>query len=93
MFAAYSGDVSALRRYNFLSFIANKNKTFYENGHEHQYDINLFHRIALSAVNMEFTDYDTRTALHVASAEGNKAFFGVFTILFKCLGSEMNTFI
>uniref|UniRef100_A0A8C1QWC3 glutaminase n=1 Tax=Cyprinus carpio TaxID=7962 RepID=A0A8C1QWC3_CYPCA len=25
MFAAYSGDVSALRRYNFLSFIANKN--------------------------------------------------------------------
>uniref|UniRef100_A0A671R3K6 glutaminase n=1 Tax=Sinocyclocheilus anshuiensis TaxID=1608454 RepID=A0A671R3K6_9TELE len=41
MFAAYSGDVSALRR------------------------------IALSAVNMELTDYDTRTALHVASAEGH----------------------
>lgn len=32
-------------------------------------------RIALSAVNMELTDYDSRTALHVASAEGNKAFF------------------
>ncbi|KAI2661740.1 Glutaminase kidney isoform, mitochondrial [Labeo rohita] len=41
MFAAYSGDVSALRR------------------------------IALSAINMELTDYDTRTALHVASAEGH----------------------
>ncbi|TRY94179.1 hypothetical protein DNTS_030539 [Danionella cerebrum] len=39
MFAAYSGDVSALRR------------------------------IALSAVNMELTDYDNRTGLHVASAE------------------------
>lgn len=41
MFAAYSGDVSALRR------------------------------IALSAVNMELTDYDIRTALHVTSAEGH----------------------
>ncbi|XP_059378894.1 glutaminase kidney isoform, mitochondrial-like [Carassius carassius] len=41
MFAAYTGDVSALRR------------------------------IALSAVNMGLTDYDTRTALHVASAEGH----------------------
>ncbi|XP_056108378.1 glutaminase kidney isoform, mitochondrial [Rhinichthys klamathensis goyatoka] len=41
MFAAYSGDVSALRR------------------------------IALSAVNMELTDYDIRTALHVSSAEGH----------------------
>ncbi|XP_056586005.1 glutaminase liver isoform, mitochondrial [Triplophysa dalaica] len=41
MFAAYSGDVSALRR------------------------------IALSAVNLELTDYDSRTALHVASAEGH----------------------
>ncbi|XDV49168.1 hypothetical protein PO909_018469 [Leuciscus waleckii] len=41
MFAAYSGDVSALRR------------------------------IALSAVNMELTDYDIRTALHVSSSEGH----------------------
>lgn len=41
MFAAYSGDVSALRRF------------------------------ALSAVDMEEKDYDSRTALHVASAEGN----------------------
>lgn len=30
-------------------------------------------RIALSAVNMELTDYDIRTALHVSSSEGNKA--------------------
>ncbi|XP_076597450.1 glutaminase kidney isoform, mitochondrial-like [Chaetodon auriga] len=41
MFAAYSGDVTALRRF------------------------------ALSAVNMEQTDYDSRTALHIAAAEGH----------------------
>ncbi|XP_071332900.1 glutaminase kidney isoform, mitochondrial [Trachinotus anak] len=41
MFAAYSGDVSALRRF------------------------------ALSAVDMEQTDYDSRTALHIAAAEGH----------------------
>lgn len=41
MFAAYSGDVSALRRF------------------------------ALSALNMEQTDYDSRTALHIAAAEGH----------------------
>ncbi|KAJ3586584.1 hypothetical protein NHX12_012981 [Muraenolepis orangiensis] len=42
MFAAYSGDVSALRRF------------------------------ALSMVNMEERDYDARTALHIAAAEGQK---------------------
>ncbi|XP_038164899.1 glutaminase kidney isoform, mitochondrial-like isoform X1 [Cyprinodon tularosa] len=42
MFAAYSGDVSALRRF------------------------------ALSAVDMEQRDYDSRTALHVAAAEGHQ---------------------
>ncbi|XP_062855062.1 glutaminase liver isoform, mitochondrial isoform X2 [Trichomycterus rosablanca] len=41
MFAAYSGDVSALRR------------------------------CALSAVDMELKDYDSRSALHVAAAEGH----------------------
>uniref|UniRef100_A0A3Q3F2H6 glutaminase n=1 Tax=Labrus bergylta TaxID=56723 RepID=A0A3Q3F2H6_9LABR len=41
MFAAYRGDVGALRRF------------------------------ALSAVNMEQTDYDSRTALHIAAAEGH----------------------
>nr|XP_046252987.1 glutaminase kidney isoform, mitochondrial-like [Scatophagus argus] len=41
MFAAYNGDVSALRRF------------------------------ALSAVNMEQRDYDSRTALHIAAAEGH----------------------
>lgn len=41
MFAAYSGDVSALRRF------------------------------ALSALDMEQRDYDSRTALHVAAAEGH----------------------
>lgn len=40
LFAAYSGDVSALRRF------------------------------ALSAMDMEQKDYDSRTALHVAAAEG-----------------------
>ncbi|CAG6021696.1 glutaminase liver isoform, mitochondrial [Menidia menidia] len=42
MFAAYSGDVTALRRF------------------------------ALSAVDMEQRDYDSRTALHVAAAEGHE---------------------
>ncbi|KAF3697117.1 Glutaminase kidney isoform, mitochondrial [Channa argus] len=42
MFAAYSGDISMLRRF------------------------------ALSAVNMEQTDYDSRTALHIAAAEGHE---------------------
>ncbi len=42
----------------------------------------IFHRIALSAVNMELTDYDTRTALHVASAEGNKAILGFFWCIY-----------
>nr|XP_060620054.1 glutaminase liver isoform, mitochondrial isoform X2 [Anolis sagrei ordinatus] len=41
LFAAYSGDLSALRRF------------------------------ALSAMNMEQKDYDSRTALHVAAAEGH----------------------
>nr|XP_023423475.1 glutaminase liver isoform, mitochondrial [Cavia porcellus] len=41
LFAAYSGDVSALRRF------------------------------ALSAMNMEQKDYDSRTALHIAAAEGH----------------------
>uniref|UniRef100_A0AAQ4RLE1 glutaminase n=1 Tax=Gasterosteus aculeatus aculeatus TaxID=481459 RepID=A0AAQ4RLE1_GASAC len=41
MFAAYSGDISALRRF------------------------------ALSAVNMEQRDYDSRTPLHVAASEGH----------------------
>ncbi|KAG7269274.1 hypothetical protein CRUP_024901 [Coryphaenoides rupestris] len=41
MFAAYSGDISALRRF------------------------------ALSLVNMEERDYDARTALHIAAAEGH----------------------
>ncbi|KAG9465032.1 hypothetical protein GDO78_019039 [Eleutherodactylus coqui] len=41
LFAAYTGDVSALRRF------------------------------ALSAMDMEQRDYDSRTALHVAAAEGH----------------------
>ncbi|TRY96071.1 hypothetical protein DNTS_017230 [Danionella cerebrum] len=41
LFAAYTGDVSALRRF------------------------------ALSSVDMEQRDYDSRTALHVAAAEGH----------------------
>lgn len=42
MFAAYTGDVSALRRF------------------------------ALSGKDMELADYDQRTALHVAAAEGHE---------------------
>jgi len=46
-------------------------------------------RIALSAVNMELTDYDNRTALHVSSAEGNrlKNVFYVSPLPLKSLGS------
>uniref|UniRef100_A0A3Q3KQR9 glutaminase n=2 Tax=Monopterus albus TaxID=43700 RepID=A0A3Q3KQR9_MONAL len=55
MFAAYSGDVSALRRF------------------------------ALSAVNMDQTDYDSRTALHVAAAEGH-----VETVIFLTQVCKVN---
>ncbi|KAI4827881.1 hypothetical protein KUCAC02_031243 [Chaenocephalus aceratus] len=41
MFAAYSGDVSALRRF------------------------------ALSSMDMDLKDYDSRTALHISAAEGH----------------------
>lgn len=67
MFAAYSGDVSALRRYTF-SFILLQIKI---HSNIKIKILIFFLRIALSAINMELTDYDTRTALHVASAEGN----------------------
>uniref|UniRef100_A0A3B3ZL36 glutaminase n=1 Tax=Periophthalmus magnuspinnatus TaxID=409849 RepID=A0A3B3ZL36_9GOBI len=33
-------------------------------------DVNTMRRFALSGVNMELTDYDSRTALHIAAAEG-----------------------
>ncbi|KAM8867022.1 glutaminase 2b [Synchiropus picturatus] len=49
MFAAYSGDVSALRRF------------------------------ALSSMDMDLQDYDSRTALHVAAAEGHIAVVNFLT--------------
>ncbi|XP_066440881.1 glutaminase liver isoform, mitochondrial [Eleutherodactylus coqui] len=58
LFAAYSGDVSALRRY------------------------------ALSAMNMEQKDYDSRTALHVAAAEGH-----VDVVKFLIEGCKVNPFV
>uniref|UniRef100_A0AAZ3S2F6 glutaminase n=1 Tax=Oncorhynchus tshawytscha TaxID=74940 RepID=A0AAZ3S2F6_ONCTS len=62
MFAAYSGDVSALRRF------------------------------ALSAVDMEEKDYDSRTALHVASAEGDPVIsFSWPLIIFLCVIRWGNT--
>ncbi|KAK7939038.1 hypothetical protein WMY93_002364 [Mugilogobius chulae] len=33
-------------------------------------DVNTMRRFALSGVNMELTDYDSRTALHISAAEG-----------------------
>ncbi|XP_072305277.1 glutaminase liver isoform, mitochondrial-like isoform X2 [Eucyclogobius newberryi] len=33
-------------------------------------DMNMMRRFALSEVNMDLTDYDSRTALHIAAAEG-----------------------
>ncbi|XP_036389763.1 glutaminase kidney isoform, mitochondrial-like [Megalops cyprinoides] len=58
MFAAYSGDVSALRRF------------------------------ALSAMNMELKDYDSRTPLHVAAAEGH-----VEAVLFLTEYCKVNPFV
>ncbi|KAJ8257958.1 hypothetical protein GJAV_G00191590 [Gymnothorax javanicus] len=58
MFAAYSGDVSAMRR------------------------------IALSAMDMEQKDYDSRTALHVAAAEGH-----LDAVLFLTEECRVNPFI
>ncbi|XP_053564115.1 glutaminase liver isoform, mitochondrial [Bombina bombina] len=58
LFAAYSGDVSALRRF------------------------------ALSSMNMEQMDYDSRTALHVAASEGH-----VDVIKFLTEGCRVNPFV
>ncbi|KAM4044617.1 glutaminase liver isoform, mitochondrial [Anomaloglossus baeobatrachus] len=57
LFAAYSGDVSAMRRF------------------------------ALSAMDMEQKDYDSRTALHVAAAEGH-----VDVVKFLIEGCKVNPF-
>ncbi|KAG8452501.1 hypothetical protein GDO86_004330 [Hymenochirus boettgeri] len=58
LFAAYSGDVSAMRRF------------------------------ALSAMDMEQKDYDSRTALHVAAAEGH-----IDVIKFLIEGCRVNPFV
>ncbi|XP_054625264.1 glutaminase kidney isoform, mitochondrial-like [Dunckerocampus dactyliophorus] len=58
MFAAYSGDVSALRRF------------------------------ALSTLDMEQRDYDSRTALHVAAAEGH-----VEAVIFLTEECKVNPYI
>ncbi|XP_072254797.1 glutaminase liver isoform, mitochondrial [Pyxicephalus adspersus] len=58
LFAAYSGDVSALRRF------------------------------ALSAMDMEQKDYDSRTALHVAAAEGH-----LEVVKFLIEGCRVNPFV
>ncbi|XP_044144282.1 glutaminase liver isoform, mitochondrial [Bufo gargarizans] len=57
LFAAYSGDVSALRRF------------------------------ALSGMNMEQKDYDSRTALHIAAAEGH-----LDVVKFLIEGCKVNPF-
>ncbi|XP_073470025.1 glutaminase liver isoform, mitochondrial isoform X1 [Aquarana catesbeiana] len=58
LFAAYSGDVSAMRRF------------------------------ALSAMDMEQKDYDSRTALHVAAAEGH-----LEVVKFLIEGCRVNPFV
>ncbi|XP_018417524.1 PREDICTED: glutaminase liver isoform, mitochondrial [Nanorana parkeri] len=58
LFAAYSGDVSALRRF------------------------------ALSSMDMEQKDYDSRTALHVAAAEGHSE-----VVRFLIQGCRVNPFM
>ncbi|XP_034441036.1 glutaminase 2b [Hippoglossus hippoglossus] len=58
MFAAYSGDVSALRRF------------------------------ALSSMDMDLKDYDSRTALHVAAAEGH-----IDAVMFLTETCKVNPFV
>ncbi|XP_039547148.1 glutaminase 2b isoform X2 [Pimephales promelas] len=58
MFAAHSGDVSALRRFS------------------------------LSSTNMELKDYDSRTPLHVAAAEGH-----VDVVIFLTQACKVNPFV
>ncbi|XP_062326522.1 glutaminase 2b [Osmerus eperlanus] len=58
MFAAYSGDVSALRRF------------------------------ALSSMEMDLKDYDSRTALHVAAAEGH-----IEVVRFLTAACKVNPFV
>ncbi|XDV22545.1 hypothetical protein PO909_027421 [Leuciscus waleckii] len=58
MFAAHSGDVSALRRFS------------------------------LSSMNMELKDYDSRTPLHVAAAEGH-----VDVVIFLTQACKVNPFV
>ncbi|CAB1437281.1 unnamed protein product [Pleuronectes platessa] len=58
MFAAYSGDVSALRRF------------------------------ALSSMDMDLKDYDSRTALHVAAAEGH-----IDAVVFLTETCKVNPFV
>ncbi|MGH0156605.1 UNVERIFIED_CONTAM: hypothetical protein FKN15_033773 [Acipenser sinensis] len=64
LFAAYSGDVSALRRWV-------KVKTNSQTKSKLRYRQHRTQRFALSAMDMEQKDYDSRTALHVASSEGH----------------------
>lgn len=77
LFAAYTGDMSALRRYKaFYSFNASVSIVFL---------ITLFIicviRFALSSIDMEQRDYDSRTALHVAAAEGKTSQSCYFIII------------
>lgn len=71
MFAAHSGDVSALRRL----FYAALNFFYFQVLSATKMCITYLSpvfsiRFALSSMNMELRDYDSRTPLHVAAAEG-----------------------
>lgn len=77
MFAAHSGDVSALRRSFYALdnvFLSRKNRQCYLNV------VVYFLRFALSSMDMGLNDYDARTPLHVASAEG---YSFTFTYIFR----------
>uniref|UniRef100_A0A8C2ZA99 glutaminase n=1 Tax=Cyclopterus lumpus TaxID=8103 RepID=A0A8C2ZA99_CYCLU len=62
MFAAYSGDVSALRRF------------------------------ALSSMDMDLKDYDSRTALHISAAEGELHVICPSVVLLFSEGAALNHF-
>uniref|UniRef100_A0A8C6U3I0 glutaminase n=1 Tax=Neogobius melanostomus TaxID=47308 RepID=A0A8C6U3I0_9GOBI len=51
-------------------------------------DVNTMRRFALSGVNMELTDYDSRTSLHIAAAEGQ-----VEAVIFLTETCKVNPFM
>ncbi|RMC18396.1 hypothetical protein DUI87_04282 [Hirundo rustica rustica] len=78
LFAAYTGDVSALRRNMHMRCVCVGDIELHELEVEYVHpnpnqktQMQTSKRFALSGMDMEQRDYDSRTALHVAAAEGH----------------------